>query len=89
MDFIDVNPVVSDFSVRNVVEAVEKIGDGGLPGASRADQGHLLPRFGIQSDPVQHGFVLFIGKVHVEETDISSQFRVSNRPIAVRVLPGP
>ena len=47
-DLVDVDAVVADFTVGNVIEAVDEVGDRGLARAGRADKGDLLPRLGVQ-----------------------------------------
>ena len=53
LDLVDVDTVVADLAVRDVVEAVDQVGDGRLPCAGRADKGDLLARLCIQRDVVQ------------------------------------
>ena len=52
-DLVDIDAVISDLAVRNVVKAVDEVGDGGLAGTGGAYKGNLLARGGIQFDVVQ------------------------------------
>ena len=65
LDFVDVDGVVPDFAIVNVVETVDEVGDRRFARAGRADERHLLPRFGVNAHVVQHEFVRLVAEVHV------------------------
>ena len=86
----NVYAVIAYFAVRNVVEAVEQVRDGGLARARSADEGDLLPGLGVERDVVQDGLALLVLKVHVEHAHVAAQGDVGDGAVgAVRVLPGP
>ena len=47
-DFVNVNAVITDFTVGNVIEAIDQIGDSGLAGAGGTDKGDLLTGRGVK-----------------------------------------
>ena len=49
-DFVDVDAIVADFTVVNVVEAVDEVGDGGLAGTGGSYKGDLLTGLGVEGD---------------------------------------
>ena len=42
-DLVDVDAVIADLAVRNIIKAVEQIGDGGLSRIGGPYKGDLLP----------------------------------------------
>ena len=57
-DFIDIYTVITDFSVLDVIKAVNKVRDGRFSCARAADKGDLLPRRSKELDVVQDDFNL-------------------------------
>ncbi len=88
-DLIDINAVVPHLTVRDVVKAVDEVGDGGLARARRADKGDLLPRFGVNGDVAQDGLAFLVGEVHFGEPHVTRERGVGEGAVAVRVLPRP
>ena len=88
-DFMDVDAVVPDLAVLDVVEAVDKVGDGGLAGAGGADEGDLLARTAIEVDVVQDGLVRYIAEIDVRKGDVAFQLVVGGGAVVVGMLPGP
>ena len=68
-----VDAVIGDLAALNVIKAVDKICDGGLACAGRADERDLLSRLGIERQVAQHGLLRHIGKVHAIEAHVAAQ----------------
>ena len=89
-DLVDIDAVIADLAVRNVVKAVDEVGDGSLAGAGGAYKGNLLARGGIQLDVVQDNLALFIAEVHIVKGDVPFQLLIGDGPVCLmRMLPGP
>ena len=86
---MDVDAVVPDLAVLDVVEAVDKVGDGGLAGTGGADEGDLLARTAIEVDVVQDGLVRYIAEIDVRKGDVAFQLVVGGGTVVVGMLPGP
>jgi len=73
---MDVDAVVPDLAVLDVVEAVDKVGDGGLAGAGGADEGDLLARTAIEVDVVEDGLARQIAEIDIRKGDVAFQLVV-------------
>ena len=51
---VDIYAVIADLAVGNIIKAVDEVGDGGLAGTRRADEGDLLAGLCIDGDVVQN-----------------------------------
>ena len=86
----DGDAVVADLAAVDVVEAVDEVGDGGLPRAGGAHQGDLLPRLGRNLDVVKDGLAGGIAEVHVVKDHLPRQGGVGDgAAVRADVLPGP
>ena len=70
-------------------EAVDEVGDGGLPRAGGAHEGDLLARLGVEAHVVEDGFAFHIGEVHPVEPHVAGQGGVGDGAVVVGMLPGP
>ncbi len=77
-DLVDVDAVVTDFSILNIVKPVDQVGDRRLPRAGGAHESHLFSRIGIHLDIVQHDFIIRIPKIHAVQHHVSLQLLVGN-----------
>jgi hypothetical protein len=68
----DVDPVDVNAAAVNVVKTCQQIDDRRLSRPRRPDQGDRLARFGVQVNVFEHRDVLFVAKVHLVKTDVSS-----------------
>ena len=89
LDLVDVDAVVPDLAVLDVVEAVDKVGDGGLAGTGGADEGDLLARTAIEVDVVQDGLARHIAEIDIRKGDVAFQLVVGGGAVVVGMLPGP
>ena len=78
LDLVDIDTVVADFSVGDIIEPVDQIGDGGLSGTGGAYESDLLPRLCPQADIVQNNLVVRIAKVHIIEDHTALLFRIGD-----------
>ena len=67
----DVNAVIGYLALLYVVEAVYKVGYGGLARAGSADEGYLLPRLCEKAHIVENYLVRNITKVHVLQSNVA------------------
>ena len=88
-NLVDVDAVVPHLTVRDVVEAVDEVGDGGLACAGGAHEGHLLTRLGVYRHVVEDGLALFVGKVHLGEAHVTLQQGIGEGAVSVGMLPRP
>ena len=90
LDLVDVDAVVADLSVRHIVEAVDQVGDSGLSGAGRANEGDLLAGLCVEADAVEDGLVGLIAEINVVQLDISTHLGVGDSAVSlVGVPPSP
>ena len=90
LNLVDVDAVVTDFAVLNIVEPVDKVGDGRLARAGRADERDFLPRRRVELDVMQHQLVIRIAEIHVIHDDIAFKLAVLRfARVLVRVFPRP
>ena len=80
-DFVDVDAVVADFTVGNVVEPINQVGNGGFTGAGCAHEGDLLARFGVKADVVKDNLVFRITKVHMVQHYAAFQLGIGDRTV--------
>ena len=88
-NFVDVNAVVADFSVLNVIETVDQVGNRRFACTGRADKRQLLAGLCIQCDVMQNGFFRGIAKRHILKTHIAAKAGICHAAVAVRMLPCP
>ena len=68
-DLVDADAVKGYFTVLDVIEAVDQVGDGGLTGTGAADEGNLLVRHGIDVNVKEDLLLVVVTEVHVIELD--------------------
>ena len=78
-----------DLAVRDVVEAVDQVGNGGLTRAGGAHESQLLAGLGEKADVVEDGFALLIGEVHIIKAHVARQLGIGEAPVLLGDLPGP
>ena len=88
-DLIDVDAVIANLAVRDVVEAVDEVRDGGLARAGGADEGHLLPGFRVEGHVRQYGLARLVFKVHVLKPHVARQRGQAEGAVRIRALPRP
>ena len=88
-DLIDIDAVVADFAVSDVVEAVDKVSDGGLAGTGSTHEGDLLARVGIQGHIAQYLLFRDIAEIHIVHGDVALQLGIGEAAVTVGMLPGP
>ena len=84
-DVLHVDAVKCDLAGRDVVKAVDEVGDRRFACAGRADKGDFLPGLGVEADAVQNRAALVVAEADVAEAHVAAQ-RLQR---AVRLLPGP
>ena len=89
-NFVDVNPVIADFTVRNVVKPVNQVCNRGLARAGCADKCDFLTRLCPKADVVENQLVFVIAEVHVVKDHAALHLGVGNGAVRlVRVFPSP
>ena len=89
-DFVDINAVITDFTILYIIKTIDQIGNRCLSGAGRADKRDLLSRRRVQVHIMKHNFFRHVSKVHIIEHNVSGQLGIGNRPfLLVRMFPGP
>ena len=83
-DLIDIDAVVADLAVGDVVEAVQKVGNGRFARARRTDKGDLLTGFCIDGDVVKDNFFGYVSEIHVIQLDIALELGIGDG--AVRLV---
>ena len=63
--------VVEDLSFLNLVEAVDKIDDGGLAGACATYEGNLLSGVGVDVDVEEYLLLWGVAEIHIREVHIA------------------
>ena len=76
LNLIDVNSVVSDFSVCNIVEAVDKVCDSCFTCTCSTDKSHLLAGLGVDGYVVKDLLAFLIGKAQITDLDAFCKFRL-------------
>ena len=67
----DVNAVIGYLALLYVIEAVYKVGYGGLARAGSADEGYLLPRLCKEAHIVEDYLIRDVAKVHVLQSHVA------------------
>ena len=89
-DFVDVDAVITDLTIRYVIEAVDQVSNGGLARAGGAYKSDLLSGMGIERHVVQHGFFRHIAEIHVFHGNIALQLPICHAAILLMgMLPCP
>ena len=65
LDSPDIYSVYGDGTLLDIIETVEKIGDGGFTGTGRSDKSNLLSWFCIKGNIVEDSFLSVIGEVYM------------------------
>jgi hypothetical protein len=89
LDLRDVDAVVADLSVRNVIEAVDKVCDGRFACARCADERDLLAGLCVKRDVMQDGLLRGITKIDVLKLYVTGELRIGDRAVLMRMLPCP
>ena len=89
MNIVDRDAIIVDLAVRDVVEAVDQVGNGGLARAGGAHESQLLAGLGEKADVVEDGFALLIGEVHIIKAHVARQLGIGEAPVLLGNLPGP
>ena len=88
-DLVDIDIVIADFTVLNIIKAVNQVGNGGLTGTGGPDKGNLLSRFGKHADVMQYNLIFRVPEVHVIKDNVALHRVQRNGAVLVRMLPGP
>ena len=88
-DFIDVDAVVTDFTVGNVIKTVNQVGNSGLARTGGADKGNLFTGVRIQGNVMQNFLVGIVTEVHMVQYDFTPQAGIGNGAVVVGMLPCP
>ena len=83
-NLVDIDSVIADFSVRNIVETVDKVGNGRFACARCTNEGNLLSGARIQRNIRQDLLFGDVAKVHLLHHDIP--FQLSIRRGVVRLV---
>ena len=86
---IDINPVITDLAVVNVVKAVNEVCNCSFARAGRSNESHLLARFCIQGNIVQHSLFRRVSKIDIVKAHVALQSGIGRGPIVVPVFPRP
>ena len=87
---VDVDSVVTDFAVRDVVEPVDQIGDGGFARTRSAYKSNFLTRFREQAYIVEHLFLRSVSEVHILQAHVAFYFYILGfRVTRSHTFPGP
>ena len=90
LNFIDIDSVISDFSVLYVIEAVNQVGDGGLARPGRAYKCNFLTGLGKQLDVMEYHLGWVIAEIHSVKNNAAFHFLIGNSPLCLMgVFPGP
>ena len=88
-DVVDVDAVILDFSVLDVVKAVDQIGNGGFSRSGAAYEGDFLARLGKQPDIVQDDFFIAVSKIHIVKRDTALQLGEGHCAVRMGLPPSP
>ncbi len=80
-DLVDINAVIADFSVLNIIKAVDQIGDRCFTRTGAADKGDLLSRRCEHLNIVEHDLVIGITEIHIVKNNITGEFRIGDGAI--------
>ena len=89
-DLVDVDAVIPDLAVRDVVEAVDEVGDRRLACAGRAYERDLLTGLRIERHVMKDDLVGHIAEVDVDQLDVAFELLIGDRAVRlVGVSPRP
>src|SRR5699024_7451326 len=77
-DLVDVDIVVTDLSIRNVIKAVDQVGNGSLAGSGGSYESDFLARLCPQTDIVQHDLILRVTEVHIVKDHLTLLLLISD-----------
>ena len=89
-DLVDVDAIVTDFTILNIVETIDQVGDCGLAGSGGTDKGDLLAGIGKKFYIVKHDLIRVVAEIHAVENNGAFQRNVVHAAVCLMsVFPCP
>ena len=85
-DFVNVNPIISDFSILNVIKPVQQIGNGRLSCTCCPSKSHFLPCSCKNLNIVQNCFSIGVSKIHMIKYHIPLHRLIGSRIICLMIM---
>src|SRR5699024_460316 len=89
LNLVDVDSVVADFTISNIIEPVNQVGNRRFSCSGGAYERNLLAGLRVKGNIVQHRFFRYIGKVYIKEPNIALEAGIGNSAVIVGMLPSP